>query len=76
MSAGSALAERAREQTCDMIAGLSYLGPGPLLVLLSGLGNDMRSWSPTLIEALNRSAEVLIYDRPGYDLSAALPPSQ
>ena len=77
MSAAPAQADRARAQPRGRAASLGYClypGAGPLLVLLSGLGNDMRSWSPSLIEALNRLAGVLIYDRRGYDLSAALPP--
>jgi pimeloyl-ACP methyl ester carboxylesterase len=77
VGAAPAQAERAREPTCRHAAGLSYClypGPEPLLVLLGGLGNDMQSWSPSLIEALNRLAGVLIYDRRGYGLNAALPP--
>jgi pimeloyl-ACP methyl ester carboxylesterase len=77
MSAGPARADRASAQPCGQAASLGYClypGSGPLLVLLSGLGNDMRSWSPSLIEALNRLGGVLIYDRRGYGLSAALPP--
>jgi pimeloyl-ACP methyl ester carboxylesterase len=49
-------------------------GPGPLLVLLSGLGNDLRSWSPSFLEALSRLAGVLVYDRRGSGQSAALSP--
>jgi pimeloyl-ACP methyl ester carboxylesterase len=63
--------------TCQLAADLSYChypGPDPLLVLLTGLGNDMQSWPPTFVQALNRLAGVLIYDRRGYGRSAALPP--
>ncbi|MGH6895242.1 MAG: alpha/beta fold hydrolase [Geminicoccaceae bacterium] len=49
-------------------------GPGPLLVLLSGLGNDLRSWSPSFLEALTRVAGVLVYDRRGYGQSSAPSP--
>jgi pimeloyl-ACP methyl ester carboxylesterase len=62
---------------CRMAADLSYCrypGSDPLLVLLTGLGNDMHSWPPTVVQALNRLAGVLIYDRRGYGRSAALPP--
>jgi pimeloyl-ACP methyl ester carboxylesterase len=75
--AGPAAAERVPGQPCGQAASLSYcLYPGrdPLLVLLSGLGNDMRSWSPSFLAALNRLAVVLIYDRRGYGSSAASPP--
>jgi hypothetical protein len=51
---------------CRMAADLSYCrypGPGPLLVLLTGLGNDMRSWPPGFLNALTRFAGVLIHDR-------------
>ena len=51
-----------------------YPGPAPLLVLLSGLGDDLRSWSTSFLEALNRMAGVLVYDRRGHGRSAALPP--
>ncbi|MGH6905439.1 MAG: alpha/beta fold hydrolase [Geminicoccaceae bacterium] len=51
-----------------------YPGRGPLLVLLSGLGNDLRSWSPSFLEALSRMAGVLVYDRRGHGRSAALEP--
>jgi pimeloyl-ACP methyl ester carboxylesterase len=67
IAAGSAPAERARQKACYC----RYPGPGPLLVLLSGLGSDMRSWSPSFLEALSRLAGVLIYDRRGYGLSPA-----
>jgi pimeloyl-ACP methyl ester carboxylesterase len=52
-----------------------YPGRSPALILLSGLGNDMRSWSPPFLDALNRLAGVLIYDRRGYGQSAPLPPA-
>ena len=51
-----------------------YPGPAPLLVLLSGLGDDLPSWSTSLLEALNRMAGILVYDRRGHGRSAALPP--
>jgi pimeloyl-ACP methyl ester carboxylesterase len=60
-----------------MAADLSYCrypGPDPVLVLLTGLGNDMQSWPPTFVQTLNRFARVLTYDRRGYGRSAALPP--
>jgi pimeloyl-ACP methyl ester carboxylesterase len=63
--------------TCHTAADLGYChypGPGPLLVLLTGLGNGMQSWPPTFLHALNRFAGVLIYDRRGYGRSAALRP--
>ena len=63
--------------TCQMAADLSYCrypGSGPLLVLLTGLGNDMKTWPPTFLQALNRVADVLTYDRRGYGRSAALRP--
>jgi pimeloyl-ACP methyl ester carboxylesterase len=47
-------------------------GPAPLLVLLSGLGNDAQSWPRAFVEALNGFAGVLVYDRRGYGGSAAL----
>jgi pimeloyl-ACP methyl ester carboxylesterase len=68
---------RSAEQRCGQAAALSYcLYPGrsPPLILLSGLGNDMGSWSPPFLDALNRLAGVLIYDRRGYGQSAPLPP--
>ena len=77
VAAGPAQAGRSDEQPCRQAAGLSYClypRPGPLLVLLSGLGNGMGSWSPSFLEALKRLAGVLIYDRRGYGESAALPP--
>lgn len=46
-------------------------GPGPLLVLLSGLGNDSQSWPRAFVEALNGFAGLLVYDRHGYGGSAA-----
>lgn len=46
-------------------------GPAPLLVLLSGLGNDAQSWPRAFVEALNGFAGVLVYDRRGYGGSAA-----
>jgi pimeloyl-ACP methyl ester carboxylesterase len=64
--------------TCEVAADLSYCrypGPGPLLVLLTGLGNDMHSWPPTFLHALNRVGGVLTYDRRGHGRSAALPPA-
>jgi hypothetical protein len=36
----------------------------------------MGSWSPPFLDALNRLAGVLIYDRRGYGQSAPLPPRQ
>jgi pimeloyl-ACP methyl ester carboxylesterase len=57
-------------------AALSYClwpGPAPLLVLLSGLGNDSQSWSRTFVTALNGFAGVLVYDRRGYGESVGLP---
>lgn len=73
-------AEAAQEAACHQTAEegttrLSYClypGPDPLLVLLSGLGNGMGSWSPSFLQALNSLAGVLIYDRRGYGKSAAL----
>jgi pimeloyl-ACP methyl ester carboxylesterase len=64
--------------TCQMAADLSYCrypGPGPLLVLLPGLGNDMQAWPATFLQALNRFAGVLTYDRRGYGRSAPLRPA-
>jgi pimeloyl-ACP methyl ester carboxylesterase len=49
-------------------------GPAPLLVLLSGLGNDARSWPVAFIQALTGFAGVLAYDRRGYGESPAPPP--
>jgi pimeloyl-ACP methyl ester carboxylesterase len=69
---------RSAEQRCGQAAALSYcLYPGrsPPLVLLSGLGNDMGSWSPPFLDALNRLAGFLVYDRRGYGQSAPLPPA-
>jgi pimeloyl-ACP methyl ester carboxylesterase len=66
-----------REPTCGTAAGLSYCryaGDGPPLVLLTGLGNTMRSWPPTFVHALNRFAGVVVYDRRGYGRSSTLPP--
>ncbi len=61
---------------CSTTAGLStclYPGRPPALVLLTGLGRAMDSWPPSFLEALNRSAAVLVYDRRGYGSSAPLP---
>jgi len=69
-------AEGAREERCGQSSGIGYClypGPSPLLVLLSGLGNDMQDWSPSFLRALNRFAGVLIYDRRGYGESVPLP---
>ena len=76
MSAAPAQADRASAQPCGQAARLGYClypGAGPLLVLLSGLGNDSDRGRPR-IEALNRLAGLLVHDRRGYGLSAALPP--
>jgi pimeloyl-ACP methyl ester carboxylesterase len=75
-------AELAREEACHQTADKAtttlgyclYPGPGPLLVLLSGLGNGMASWPPSFLQALNSFAAVLIYDRRGYGASASLAP--
>src|SRR5262249_18950072 len=51
--------------TCQTAADLSYCGypgSGPLLVLLTGLGNDMHSWPATFLQAINRFAGILTYD--------------
>jgi hypothetical protein len=62
--------------TCDTAADLSYCRyPGPLLVVLTGLGNGMHSWPPAFVHALNRNAGALTYDRRGRGRSAALPPA-
>ena len=42
------------------------------MVLLTGLGNDMRPWPPGFLNALTRFAGVLIYDRRGFGQSADL----
>jgi pimeloyl-ACP methyl ester carboxylesterase len=71
------LADTQQTPTCHTAADLSYCrypGPGPLLVLLTGLGNDMQAWPATFVQALNRLAGVLTYDRRGYGRSAALRP--
>jgi pimeloyl-ACP methyl ester carboxylesterase len=44
-----------------------YSGPKPVIVLESGLGNDMNSWPKDFILKLNRSATILIYNRMGYE---------
>ena len=46
-----------------------YPGEQPALVLESGMGRGMDSWPPEFIERLNRSSEVLIYNRIGYGKS-------
>lgn len=69
-------------QPCGQIEGLPgadlgyclWPGPAPLLVLLSGLGNDAQSWSRPFVQALNGFASVLVYDRRGYGQSAAPSP--
>src|SRR5215207_2540887 len=65
----------AREPTCQTAAGLSYCrypGASPLLILITGLGNTMQSWQPSLLQALNQHAGVIVYDRRGYGRSAGL----
>jgi len=72
----SVQAERSREGRCGQSSGIGYClhpGPSPLLVLLSGLGNDMQDWSPSFLRALNRFTGVLIHDRRGYGESAPFP---
>ena len=64
--------------TCAVAADLSYCrypGPDPLLVLLTGLGNDMDAWPATFVHALNQMAGVLTYDRRGHGRSADLRPA-
>jgi pimeloyl-ACP methyl ester carboxylesterase len=66
-------------QPCGQIEGqpdaeLGYClwpGPAPLLVLLSALGNDARSWSRAFVSDLNGFAGVLVYDRRDYDQGVA-----
>ena len=61
---------------CGLAAGLSYCrypGGAPQIVLLTGLGNTMQSWPPSLLRELNAVAGVVVYDRRGYGASDALP---
>jgi pimeloyl-ACP methyl ester carboxylesterase len=70
-----ATAPPSRQPTCGRAAELNYCryaGPAPALVLLTGLGNSMRTWPPPFLHELNALAEVVVYDRRGYGPSAAL----
>ena len=61
---------------CERTAALAYCryaGPDPQIVLMTGLGNAMQSWQPSLLEALSRFAGVIVYDRRGHGASAPLP---
>ena len=45
---------------CERTAALAYCryaGPDPQIVLMTGLGNAMQSWQPSLLEALSRFAD-------------------
>lgn len=44
-----------------------YSGPTPVIVLESGLGNDMNSWPKDFILTLNRYGTILIYNRMGHE---------
>jgi pimeloyl-ACP methyl ester carboxylesterase len=78
LAQAQSLADTQQTPTCHTAADLSYCrypGPSPLLVLLTGLGNDMQAWPASFLQALNGVAGVLTYDRRGYGRSAALRPA-